>query len=44
MRQTFICQDTRDVLEDLSKDGTQTVQEKMLMENVESHVGCFVKC
>lgn len=30
--------DTRDVLEDLSKDGTQTVQEKMLMENVESHL------
>lgn len=33
--------DTRDVLEDICKEETQSVQEKMLKENVEGHV-CFI--
>ena len=36
----LLLKDTRDVLEDICKEETQSVQEKMLKENVEGHV-CF---
>ena len=35
---TFQCQDTKDVLADISKDDAQSMQEKILKQNVEGHV------